>query len=161
MRPSRHETAAPVPSLASPGRAGAHPPTRSLAPSLGARPEPRTPPRLCAGVLPLYNRHTRPYLPKALNPPPYGGSSNPTFARALALWLDSVLALYGDHILPVDVASARRWGRLSNVLGHDGADLLIAATALEHGLTVVTRNVRHFEPAGVKVLDPFGRRETP
>ena len=75
MRPSRHETAAPVPSLASPGRAGAHPPTRSLAPSLGARPEPRTPPRLCAGVLPLYNRHTRPYLPKALNPPPYGGSS--------------------------------------------------------------------------------------
>ncbi len=47
------------------------------------------------------------------------------------------------------------------MLGHDGADLLIAATALEHGLTVVTRNVRHFEPAGVKVLDPFGRRETP
>ena len=31
----------------------------------------------------------------------------------------------------------------------------IAATALEHGLTVVTRNVRHFEPAGVKVLNPF------
>ena len=86
---------------------------------------------------------------------------DPTVARALALWLDSVLALYGDHILPVEVASARRWGRLSNVLGHDGADLLIAATALEHGLTVVTGNVRHFEPAGVKVLDPFGRRETP
>ena len=80
---------------------------------------------------------------------------DPAFARALAAWLDSVLALYGDHILPVDVASARRWGRLSDALGHESADLLIAATALERGLTVVTRNVRHFEPAGVPVIDPF------
>ena len=39
-------------------------------------------------------------------------------------------------------------------LGHEGADLLIAATALEHGLTVVTHNVRDFEPTGVPVLDP-------
>jgi predicted nucleic acid-binding protein len=43
---------------------------------------------------------------------------------------------------------------LSATLGHDGADLLIAATALEHGLTVVTRNMRHFEPTGVAVLNP-------
>jgi predicted nucleic acid-binding protein len=54
----------------------------------------------------------------------------------------------------VDVALARRWGQLSATLGHDGADLLIAATALEHGLTVVTRNMRHFEPTGVAVLNP-------
>ena len=40
------------------------------------------------------------------------------------------------------------------MLGNDNADLLIAATALEHGLTVATRNVRHFEPMGVPVLDP-------
>ncbi len=79
---------------------------------------------------------------------------NPVFARELALWLDSVLALYGDRILPVNPSEARRWGRLSGVIGHDGADLLIAATAIEHGLTVVTRNVRHFEPTGVPVLDP-------
>ena len=80
---------------------------------------------------------------------------DPAFARALALWLDSVLALYGSHILPVDVAAARRWGRLADALGHASADLLIAATALEHGLTVVTRNARHFEPTGVSVMDPF------
>ncbi len=80
---------------------------------------------------------------------------NPAFARALASWLDSVLALYGDRILPVDLASARRWGRLSSALGNDNPDLLIAATAIEHGLTVVTRNVRHFEPTGVAVIDPF------
>ena len=79
---------------------------------------------------------------------------NPAFARDLAVWLDRVLAWYGDRILPVDAATARRWGQLSAALGNDSADLLIAATALEHGLTVVTRNVRHFEPTGVAVLDP-------
>ena len=79
-----------------------------------------------------------------------------SFARELARWLDRVLAWYSDRILPVDTATARRWGQLSATLGHDGADLLIAATALEHGLTVVTRNVRHFGPTGVSVLNPSG-----
>lgn len=79
---------------------------------------------------------------------------DPTFARVLAAWLDSVLSLYHTRILDVDLPTARRWGRLSATLGHEGADLLIAATALEHGLTVVTRNVRDFEPTGVTVLDP-------
>ena len=81
---------------------------------------------------------------------------NPTFARELALWLDRVLAWYSDRILSVDTATARRWGQLSATLGHDGADLLIAATALEHGLTVVTRNIRHFEPTGAPVFNPLG-----
>lgn len=79
---------------------------------------------------------------------------DPTFARVLAAWLDSVLSLYHARILDVDLPTARRWGRLSATLGHEGADLLIAATALEHGLTVVTRNVRDFEPTGATVLDP-------
>ena len=81
---------------------------------------------------------------------------NPAFARELALWLERILAWYNDRILAVDAATARRWGRLSATLGHDGADLLIAATALEHGLAVVTRNVRHFEPSGVATVDPAG-----
>ena len=80
---------------------------------------------------------------------------DPVHAHALAAWLDRLLALYGDRILAVDLSAARRWGRLSHLIGHEGADLLIAATALEHGLTVVTRNVRHFEPTGVPVLDPW------
>ena len=82
---------------------------------------------------------------------------NPAFARDLAVWLDRVLGWYGDRILPIDAATARRWGQLSAALGNDSADLLIAATALKHGLTVVTRNVRHFEPTGVSVLDPSQR----
>ncbi|MEA5444022.1 type II toxin-antitoxin system VapC family toxin [Cyanobium gracile] len=77
------------------------------------------------------------------------------FARQLARWLDQLLRSYGDRLLPVDVAIARRWGRLSAELGHDGSDLLIAATALEHGLTVVTRNLRHFTPTGVPTLNPW------
>ena len=79
---------------------------------------------------------------------------DPVHAHALAIWLDSVLALYRERILALDLSAAGWWCRLSGFLGHEGADLLIAATALEHGLTVVTRNVRHFEPAGVPVLDP-------
>ena len=78
---------------------------------------------------------------------------NPNFARDLSIWLDRMLDWYGDRILPVDVATARRWGQLSAALGHESADILIAATALEHGLTVATRNVRHFEPTGVPVVD--------
>ena len=81
---------------------------------------------------------------------------NPAFAQALADWLDKVLAWYGDRVLAVDTGTARRWGQLSGVLGHANADLLIAATALEHGLAVVTRNTRHFEPTGVEFINPFG-----
>ena len=77
------------------------------------------------------------------------------FAALLARWLDRILQVYGDRVLPFDLASARRWGELSAALGHRGADLQIAATALERGLIVVTRNVSHFEPAGVQILDPF------
>ena len=81
--------------------------------------------------------------------------ADPGFAQQLAGWLDQLLRLYGDRLLPVDVATARRWGHLSAEIGHDGADLLIAATALERGLTVVTRNLRHFEPTGVMLINPW------
>lgn len=77
------------------------------------------------------------------------------FAAMLASWLDRVLAAYGERILPFDLETARRWGELSAALGHDGADLMIAATGLNHGLTVVTRNLRHFQPTGVATLNPF------
>jgi predicted nucleic acid-binding protein len=79
----------------------------------------------------------------------------PVFAEMLAEWLDRTIENYGDRILAVNTKIARRWGQLSARIGHGGADLLIAATALEHGMTVVTRNVRHFLPTGVSVEDPF------
>ena len=82
-------------------------------------------------------------------------SSDAGFAQQLAGWLDQLLRLYGDRLLPVDVGVARHWGQLSAAIGHDGADLLIAATALERGLTVVTRNLRHFAPTGVATINPW------
>ncbi len=81
---------------------------------------------------------------------------NPAFARELARWLETLLQLYADRLLPVSASIARRWGLLSAQLGPDGADLLIAATALTHGLAVATRNVRHFKATGVQVVNPFG-----
>ena len=84
---------------------------------------------------------------------------NEPFARELAVWLARLLTLFGARVLAFDVPAAQRWGRLSASLGHDSIDLMIAATALEHSLTVVTRNVSHFEPTGVRVLNPFGEPE--
>ena len=82
-------------------------------------------------------------------------SRDPDFARRLVGWLDEVLCNFATQILPVDIATARRWGRLAAAQGHAGADLLIAATALEHGLTVATRNLRHFAGTGAALVDPF------
>jgi predicted nucleic acid-binding protein len=73
-------------------------------------------------------------------------------------WLDLTLRAYGERILPLTVGSARRWGRLAAQRCNKQLDLAIAATALEHGLIVVTRNVADFEPTGVPVLNPFDPR---
>ena len=80
---------------------------------------------------------------------------DPDFARDLAEWFEQTLSWFADRILPVDTATSRRWGRLSASIHNQDIDLLIAATALEHGLTVVTRNVRHFARTGTTVFDPF------
>jgi len=73
----------------------------------------------------------------------------------LQRWLDTILHRYEQRILPLSVSIARRWGQLSGELGHDSADLMIAATALEHNLTVATRNTRHFEPTQVSLINPY------
>lgn len=81
--------------------------------------------------------------------------NDPMFARDLATWLDTILRLYGERVLPVTINIARRWGRLSAQIGNANLDLGIAATALEHGLTVVTRNVAHYKRTGVGVVNPY------
>jgi predicted nucleic acid-binding protein len=78
----------------------------------------------------------------------------------LASWLETVLHLYGQRILVFDAAIARIAGGVADQArgrGHapDFADIIIAATARHHDLTILSRNVRHFEPLGVRVLDPF------
>ena len=83
---------------------------------------------------------------------------NPEFAERIAFWLELILRTYERRILAIDVAVARRWGRLSSQIGNKGVDLAISATALEHGLTVATRNVSDFERTGVSVFNPFATR---
>lgn len=85
-------------------------------------------------------------------------SVEPAFANALAAWLDVVLRNYGERILPLGVDIARRWGKLSAEIGNNGIDLAIAATALEHGLVIATRNVSDFAATGAALLDPFEPR---
>ena len=82
----------------------------------------------------------------------------PAFAEDLAVWLDDTLRLYGERVLPLTTNIARRWGRLSVKMGHKNLDLALAATALEHGLTMVTRNVAHYERTGVAIVNPFEKR---
>jgi predicted nucleic acid-binding protein len=76
-------------------------------------------------------------------------------ATRLARWLGTVTRDYADAILPFDEEIAQIWGRLRVPHSENPLDKQIAATALIYGLTVVTRNVRHYEPTGVAVLNPF------
>ena len=82
-------------------------------------------------------------------------NDNRQFAAELDQWLDITLRTFADRILSLDVTTARRWGMLSARVGNKGLDLAIAATAIEHGLVIVTRNVDDFTPTGVKVINPF------
>jgi toxin FitB len=80
---------------------------------------------------------------------------HPLAARRLRRWLEGAVAEYGDRVLPLDLEAARLWGRDLHRRRETSPDLLIAATALRHGLTVATRNVRDFAPTGVPVVDPW------
>jgi toxin FitB len=80
---------------------------------------------------------------------------DPAFSERLEQWARGMRDAYVERTLPVDTAVALRWGELYTRLKRRDTDLLIAATALEHDLTVVTRNSRHFEPTGVKLLNPY------
>lgn len=76
-------------------------------------------------------------------------------ADALRLWFDKLRAGLGARILPIDESVAETWGRLGIPHLLPVIDGLIAATAIVHGLIVVTRNVADLARAGVPVLNPF------
>jgi predicted nucleic acid-binding protein len=77
------------------------------------------------------------------------------FAEKLQLWLDDLVRNYADRILPITQEIATQWGNLSAQAGHDGPDVMIAATALHHGHTVATRNIRHFSHFPIKTQNPY------
>jgi predicted nucleic acid-binding protein len=79
---------------------------------------------------------------------------DPAKAEEIEAWIDRVAESWS--VLPLDAAVCRCWARLMHKRQDDLLqDAMIAATALVHGLTVVTRNLRDFNMFGVPVLDPF------
>ena len=81
---------------------------------------------------------------------------DPTQGAKLRAWLQKqVLPEFAGRTLPVDTAVAQRCARLHVPDKRGERDALIAATALVHGMTVVTRNVADFEPTGVPLVNPW------
>lgn len=81
---------------------------------------------------------------------------DPVQGAILRLWLDRhVLPAFSSRTLPIDAAVAQRYARLCVPDKRNEHDALIAATALVHGMTVVTRNVADFQPTGVTILNPW------
>jgi len=79
-----------------------------------------------------------------------------TQGAMLRAWLDQhVLPEFSSRTLPVDTAVAQRCARLHVPDRRSERDALIAATALVHGMTVVTRNVADFRPTGVALVNPW------
>jgi predicted nucleic acid-binding protein len=76
-------------------------------------------------------------------------------ANQLDKWLTQLLRSYDEYILDVDFDVAQLWGRLRVPHYENALDKLIAATALIHDLTVVTRNNDDFAKTGARVLNPF------
>ena len=77
-------------------------------------------------------------------------------AKMLRNWLENqVLPTFEERILVVDTAVARQCARLHIPVPCSERDALIAATALVHGMTVVTRNVDDFKPTGIAILNPW------
>ncbi|MGO8897135.1 MAG: type II toxin-antitoxin system VapC family toxin [Isosphaeraceae bacterium] len=80
--------------------------------------------------------------------------------KALTSWLTGLETKFGDRILAIDIETARLWGELTaraqkSGIIIPGVDGLMAATALRHGLRVMTRNTRQFEASGALIIDPW------
>jgi len=82
-------------------------------------------------------------------------SKDPSQASALERWLRRITTDHAERILPVDGPVAELWGRLTARRPGSVIDTLMAATALAHGLVLVTRNVKDVDWTGVGYLNPF------
>jgi predicted nucleic acid-binding protein len=83
-------------------------------------------------------------------------SDDPRQAHRLHEWIDQdVLPIFATRILPVNLQIVELCARLHLPHRREDGDALIAATALHHDLTIVTRNERHFEGTGTRILNPW------
>lgn len=90
------------------------------------------------------------------------GRRDPEQGRRLVAWIErQILRAFDGRILPIDLAVARRCAALHVPNPRPINDALMAATALDHRLAVVTRNVRDFDGTGVTVLNPWDWQTAP
>jgi toxin FitB len=82
-------------------------------------------------------------------------ATDPATARALSAWADGLELSFAEHILGIDTATARLWGELSASRSMPVIDTLLAATAIVHKLTFVTRNIADIEGTGVSSVNPW------
>lgn len=80
---------------------------------------------------------------------------DPQQAQVIEEWLGRIKIEFETNVLPVTVEIADRWGRFVSTTQLPPQDLLLAATALEHDLTVITRNTAHFEGSGARIHNPW------
>jgi predicted nucleic acid-binding protein len=82
---------------------------------------------------------------------------DPVQARALEQWLLRVTGDFADRLLPLDERVADQWGRMGLPQPIPILDAFLAATALAHGLTVISRDEEGFRHAGVRLVNPFSK----
>lgn len=81
--------------------------------------------------------------------------NDPAAAKSLAAWAQGLEVGFADRILGIDVAVAQLWGEWSAERPRSVVDTLLAATAVVHGLTFVTRNARDVQGMPVKLFNPW------
>ena len=81
--------------------------------------------------------------------------SDPDSAKRLAAWVDGLEFSFADRIIGIDAATSRLWGELSAQRPRPVIDTLLAATAIVHELTFVTRNTGDVRDIKLKLLDPW------
>ncbi len=84
--------------------------------------------------------------------------SDPSSARKIGDWVDGFEASFADRILGIDGAIASLWGELSAERPRPVIDTLLAATAMVHGMTFVTRNTKDVHDLKVKLLNPWDEK---
>jgi len=83
------------------------------------------------------------------------GRTDPILAAQIGTWLSGIEQMFADRVLPVDALVARQWGELSADRSRPVIDTLIAATAVAHGLTLVTRNEVYIRGIELAVVNPW------
>ena len=76
-------------------------------------------------------------------------------AEVLERWFQQTTRRFSDRILPVDAAVADTWGKITAIRPVPVDDSLLAATAIEHGMVLATRNVAHVSGLGSQIINPF------